>query len=134
MTVAIMSNPNSEIAMMILNAGARPQLRNIDHGKQISTPLGMAVYLGQTSMISSMLVNATVDIDIDLREGIDNLTPLLLAVRRHGSKSRIAILLMEHGAHPLCMDERGVTALCVAASWAKYTLVKKNVDTNKGTR
>ena len=72
-----------------------------------------------------MLVNATVDIDIYLREGIDNSTPLLLAVRIHSSKTRTAYLLMEHGAHPLCMDERGVIALCVAASWAKYTLVKK---------
>ena len=133
LTVAIMTNRDSAIAIMLLEAGAPLQPNDIREEEGIQTPLGMAVSLGQTTMVKKILEydrhnavmnHRSVEIDINLREGEDDLTPLLRAVLIHSSKSDIARILMKRGANPLDIDEYGITALSMAASWVKLTMVR----------
>jgi hypothetical protein len=137
LTVAIMSNHDRGIALMLLEAGAPLQPENIREKNGIYTPLGMAVSLGQTKMVKTILEydrsNAYInhrpmEIDINLREGEDDLTPLLRAVLIHSSKRDIAHLLMKRGADPLDIDEYGITALSMAASWVKLTMVEDMLE------
>ena len=122
LTLALECHIDNSIAKRLIHAVAYVQEQNIQDG-YVCTPIGMAFFKGKLKMVREMVLMQGVN--INLKEGTDNLTPLLQAVRRHPGNNRIALHLLKFDADPLCRDRNGVTALGMAACWGDYDLVRR---------
>jgi ankyrin repeat protein len=118
---------DDQIVMALLNAGAEPQAVSYWG----TTPLGLALRMNAKKIVRKMLKYQLEDptqFNTEFKEGDEDSTPLIEAVRSTDRKNKNVMKLLDMNANPQNPNIYGETALGIAIRQGNGDIIRKILD------